>query len=57
MVPNVPKSVFKFGEKRSTAVADPDLELRKGAGGRGEGGLGLLASLAFFNSVISSFLQ
>ena len=35
------------------AVADPDLELRCG---KEEGGFGLLALLAFFPSVISSFL-
>ena len=35
-------------------VADPDLELREG--GRGGGGLDFLALLAFFPSVISSFL-
>ena len=35
-------------------VSDPDLELRGGGGG--EGGLDLLALLAFLTSVISSFL-
>ena len=37
-------------------MADPDLELRGRGGGGGEGGLDLLALLAFFHSVISSFL-
>ena len=36
-----------------SSVADPDLEL-KGGGGE-EGGFDLLALLAFFPSVISSF--
>ena len=39
-------------------MADPDLELRGrgGGGGEREGGLDSLALLAFFHSVISSFL-
>ena len=37
-------------------VADPDLELRGGGGGRGGGGLDLPSLVAFFSSVISSFL-
>ena len=37
-------------------MADPDLELRWGGGGGGGGGLDLFALLAFFPSVISSFL-
>ena len=38
-------------------MADPDLELRgRGGGGGGEGGLDLLALVAIFHSVISSFL-
>ena len=39
-----------------SSVADPDLELKGvGGGGGGEGGFDLLAMLAFFPSVISSF--
>ena len=37
-------------------MADPDLELRGGREGGGDGGLDLLALQAFFPSVISSFL-
>ena len=43
-------------EVEQHSVADPDLELRKRVGGGGGGGvLDLLAPLAFFPSVISSF--
>ena len=38
-----------------SSVADPDLELKGGSGGGGEGGFDLLALLAFFPTVISSF--
>ena len=48
---NVIKAATKSGHGRSSSVADPDFDLRRGGGG----GFTFLAQPAFLSSVISSF--
>ena len=49
------ESKYKTILMNSKSVADPDLELGGGGGGREGPGFDFLALLAFFPSVISSF--